>query len=154
MFQDTETNKAEWNKQSTPCSSFKRPIQSISEDQTPANSTLPEENDDPEKTKSNPSNVFGIFEVVKTIENESQHDSLDPETPTQLKILANVAISYEELLKMKEQDPYGALDVIWSMAIVSLKVGAEASTEKLDQLSESSKANLLNGLGTEILEPD
>ena len=55
---------------------------------------------------------------------------------------------------MKEQDPYGALDVIWSMAIVSLKVGAEASTEKLDQLSESSKANLLNGLGTEILEPD
>jgi len=63
-------------------------------------------------------------------------------------------MSYEELLKLKEQNPYGALDIIWSMYILSLKVGAEASTEKSDQLLESFKAILLNELRTEILEPD
>lgn len=83
MFQDIETNKAERNKQSIPFSTLKRPIQSIFEDQTPANSALLEENDDPEKTKSDPHNDFEIFEVVETTENELQHDYPDPETPTQ-----------------------------------------------------------------------
>jgi hypothetical protein len=63
-------------------------------------------------------------------------------------------MSYEELLKLKEQDPYGALDVIWGMDILSLKAGEEVSIEKSDQLSESSKAKLLNELRTEILEPN
>lgn len=40
------------------------------------------------------------------------------------------------------------------MDVLSFKVGAEVSTEKFDQLFESSKANLLNELRSEILEPD
>lgn len=63
-------------------------------------------------------------------------------------------MNYEELLNLKEQYPYGALDAIWNMDICSSKVDVEASTEKFDQLSESSKANLLNELCTEILEQD
>jgi len=122
MFQDTETNKAERNKQSTPCSASKWPIQSISEDQTPIKFTLPEGNDDSKKTKSNPFNVLGVFEVVEITENESQHDSPNLEIPTQSKTSANVAMNYEELLKLKEQDLYGALDAIWSMDICSPKV--------------------------------
>jgi len=37
-------------------------------------------------------------------------------------------MSYEDLLKLKEQDPYGTLDAIWSMNILSSKVNAETST--------------------------
>jgi hypothetical protein len=73
------------------------------------------------RKKLNPSNDFGTFEAVETTENESQHDSPDPATPAPLKILASAAMSHEELLKLKDHDPYGALDVIKSMDSISSK---------------------------------
>lgn len=82
--------------------------------------------------------------------NESQHDSTDLEISAPLKVPSSAV----ELLELMEQDPYGALEVIWSMDILSLKTGAKALIEKSDQFSENFKANLLNKLRTEILEPN
>jgi len=63
-------------------------------------------------------------------------------------------MSQEEFQALKEWDPYGALEIVFNFDIFSLKVSIEPSTGTGSELSESSKASLLNEFRTQILRVD
>jgi len=67
MPQGTGNNNAEGNKQTTSSSTLKQPIQTISKDRVIVDSILPEEEEDPEKTQSDPPYD------VEDLETDQQH---------------------------------------------------------------------------------
>ena len=105
-------------------------------------------------TKHTNTDEEGSKEDVVESEDESKQDSPKTKSPTPVTKSTSVTISQEEFDALRERDPFEALDLMLVSHILPSNTDTKPLSGAASELSEYSKANLIEELRTKVLEVD